>query len=484
MKTLLSLLILLTGILPLAYAQNGITWTDPVKISSRTDGNSSFRIEVLENGDPVIVFGQISGRNIKTIRIADGVPQAVSYADKGSFTPTFFSFAGIDLATHNDSLYIVFEAGGKLYLSKSPNAGQTFYPPVLAFDPPDNKIATLSSIAVDEEGNPIISTLWETAAEREARYVTVYSDNGGESFLPFVNANEPAEGDYVCECCPSDIFMEGEEVYLAYRNNPGNRRDIWVSRSLNKAMDYQEATDVDETDWNISFCPISKPSLLSYSSDTVLVAFHSGASGKGRVYLNYLDRTNLGAGTSFEFPLTSANGSQNSPVLAGSGDTLGMVWVENGFSGTGADLMFALSKHGRIGLQENFGKIMDLNKNQELPELAYHEGFFHLVFADIDGLWYQKGIVDNSTSLPLLSKGNFTIFPQPVRGNTFTVELENALQPDANIQLFSLEGKLIQSWSGLSRESLALQILRPLKGSFVLKINQGGRYSSHPIIFQ
>ncbi|MCB0662660.1 MAG: exo-alpha-sialidase, partial [Saprospiraceae bacterium] len=428
----------------ISSAQNGITWLDPIKLGSVSDGASSVRIDMLSNGDPLVMLGQGSGRNIKVIRIVDGIPQSPSFADKGGLTPRFFSFAGLDMATHADSVYIVFESGSNLYLAKSNDGGQTFFPPVLAFEPPDNKIATLSSIEVDDQGNPLIATLWETASEQEARYATVYSDNGGDSFLPFVVASEPAEGTYVCECCPSDILMEGDEVFLAFRNNPGNRRDIWVSQSVDNGSTYSSAVDVDDTDWNISFCPISKPSIHGYRPDTILVAFHSGASGKGRVYLNYFDRTNQVAGESYQFPLTS-NGSQNSPILAGEGDTLGMVWVENGFSGTGADLMFALSKTGRKGLEQNIGRIAALNQNQENPALAYDDGFFHLIFTDASGLWYQKGIVDNSSGIfnPVANQTSFSVYPQPATGTIFNVAFDEPLLESSTIRLLDIDGKEI-----------------------------------------
>ncbi|MEZ5059647.1 MAG: T9SS type A sorting domain-containing protein [Saprospiraceae bacterium] len=485
MKGLTTILIFCFGI-NFLLAQPTLHWSEPDRVSDNSRGISSSRIGVLENGDPIIMWGNSNGRSIQLARVAGDTIQETLSVSAGGITPRFFSFAGLDLATHADSVYIVFESSGSLYLSKSADAGLSFYPPVLAFDPPDNKIATLSSIVADDAGNPIISTLWENANETEAKYVTIKSSDGGFTFDPFVVASDSALGTYVCECCPSDMATIGDEIYLAFRNNTGSRRDIWVSKSVDGGQSYLEVADVDDTDWQINSCPISKPSILEYGQDSLLVAFHSGASGKGRVYISQLDKSSMQATASFQMPLLNPSGSQEQPVLAGKGDTLCMVWIENGFSGTGSDLMFAYSVEGFAGLKNNFQKVKSLNQNQDFPEISYSRGVFHLIFEDNSGLHYIKGEPGDLTSYqnPLADPFDFKIYPQPAFYNQFWLSLEGDPTVPFQIDLFDVNGKLIQSWKDKSGNTLELQTTQNLKGVYYLNIAQGKKVGQKVVVFE
>ena len=48
-------------------------------------------------------------------------------------------------------------------------------------------------------------------------------------------------------------------MYIAFRNNDNNLRDIWLTRSTDGGDSFSSAFDVDETDWIVSACPSNGP---------------------------------------------------------------------------------------------------------------------------------------------------------------------------------------------------------------------------------
>ena len=204
-----------------AISQNGIYWSAPIEVAPSSFGNKSSRVALLSDGSPVAIWG--NGSKIYFSHFENGNFTTPIQINTNGISPDIYTFGGLGLATFGDKIFIVFEdfATG-VHLVRSDNGGQTFELPVSVFDPPPGEWATIPSVGTDDMGNPLVSVLWELDNETNARYVMIRSDNGGQTFgLPAV-ASDPADGEYVCECCPSDIYSKGNEVFLVFRNNDNN----------------------------------------------------------------------------------------------------------------------------------------------------------------------------------------------------------------------------------------------------------------------
>ena len=71
----------------------------------------------------------------------------------------------------------------------------------------------------------------------------------GRVGCPAVNASELADGNAMCECCPSLPFYAENRYYDLVRNNNGNIRDFWLMSSPD-GITWDGAVDVDPLDWD------------------------------------------------------------------------------------------------------------------------------------------------------------------------------------------------------------------------------------------
>ena len=211
--------------------QVGIEWSDPIDVSI-TSGNKSPVVGILENGTPALTWG--NGSKILFTRMVDDAFITPIELSTGGNTPDIYSFGGIDMAIKGNQIFIVFENfGNGVFIIKSSDGGETFQAPVNVYDPAPGKWATLPSVTIDDSGNPLVSVILENTNETQGKHIMMRSMDAGATFGPPVIANEPAAGDFVCECCPADIYTQGENIWFIFRNNDNNLRDMWVCKSDN-----------------------------------------------------------------------------------------------------------------------------------------------------------------------------------------------------------------------------------------------------------
>ncbi len=460
-------------------SQTDIAWSEPIPVAASTFGASSPRLAMLSSGELVAVWGK-SGASPKIYfarKIGDNFEAPVQLGT-GGIAPDIYGFGGLDLAVSGNKVFVVFEnfdAG--IHLLRSEDGGVTFLPPTTVFDPPASDWTTLASLAVDEEGNPIVSVIRELASETNARYIVVRSEDGGASFLPPVVGSEPADGEYVCECCPSDMVVAGDSVWLVFRNNNDDLRDIWVSRSTDHAASFTAATDVDDTDWLVNACPISGPRLQKIGGDSLLAVWMSGASGQGRIYGATLHGGTMAKGWQFGFPATNANGLQAFPAIAGSGDTLCVVWEETGFGSNGGELLFSSSVNGAPGLANLPTNLTQAPGNQKYPSVLYADGAFHLLYQSGGALEYRRGeigiintTVEGEPAAPL-----FDLLANPAQG---FISIKTQAPTPLRFQFVSTTGQVVREWPNaqtVSSGTLQLPLQGVAAGMYFLKGETDGK---------
>ncbi len=429
-------------------SQTDIAWSEPIPVAASTFGASSPKLATLPNGEVVAIWGK-SGSSPKIYfsrKAGDSFETPIQLSTSG-IPPDIYGFGGLDLAVSGNKIFVVFENFDTgVHLLRSEDGGQTFLPPTSVFDPPAGDWTTLASIAVDGAGNPIVSVIRELATETEARYIVVRSEDGGASFLPPVVGSEPADGEFVCECCPSDMVVAGDSVWLVFRNNDNNLRDVWVTRSTDHAATFDAATDVDETDWMVDACPISGPRLQRLANDSLLAVWMSGASGQGRIYSATLHSGTMSKGWQFPLPASNATGLQSFPSIAGNGDTLCVIWEETGFGGNGGELVYKFSETGATGLMDYPPtNLTQAPGNQKYPDLRFANGAFHLIYQTGGALVYRRGplaIINAASETPTPSP-LFELLSNPASGSVL-IKMHTIGQ--ANLSLASSTGQAVEHW--------------------------------------
>ncbi|MGK0366664.1 MAG: hypothetical protein ACI85O_003739 [Saprospiraceae bacterium] len=423
-------------------AQDQVFWSERTDVNET--GDDSPRLVLLDDGSPFIVWGHNS--NIFFSKLVNDSFTTPTEIPTGDISPDIYFFGGIDVASHGDNIFVVFEDFlDGVFVVHSTDAGETFSAPVNAYDPVSGLWATLPSIIVDDSGNPIVSVILETSSETDAGYIVIRSTDGGISYETPAAASTHADGTFVCECCPSDMYSEGGNLWLNFRNNNNNLRDMWVSKSVDGGSNFDIATDVDETDWILNACPISGPKMAKMNEDSLISVWMSGADDGTKVYFSTLHSEEMVKGQEVHLILSNQNGAQNRPDVAAQNDTIGIVWEESGFGTNSTDLVFAFSTGGTQNLTSNTFNITQEVGAQKMPSLAYQDGIFHLAYTSAGDVKYRRGNVGglNAVQNPVLNTLPVEIINRPVTGEYLKLRFKEHIAGELNLQLTDAVGRVV-----------------------------------------
>ncbi len=468
-------------------AQSTVQWSDSIVVDSTTRPITSPRIVLLSDGTPLVTCG-INGdfvnytSQIWCSRFENGAFTTPVGVVQEPYEPLLYGFGGYDVALSGSQVFIVFEQQQQgIFLASSDDGGNTFGSPSSVQGSVAGGYAILPSVTVDGTDNPVVSYILHKQGETD--YMVRRSIDSGLSFndTPVI-ANAPAPGGAVCECCTSDLLASGDSIWLLFRNNNQDLRDIWMSRSTDLATTFDTATDVDATDWQLNFCPIAGPR-MARSGDSLITVWMSGASGTPRVYLSTLHAGTMQGGQQLDFlTLSGPQISQSQADVAAVGDTIGMVFVENG-----NEILFHFSTKGLEGLNSQVNRFSVPDHTLQLPSVAFRNGVFHLVYVDATShqVLYRQGILTGNSPTYEPIKGaalGISVFPNPVEGGGgFWVKIESDVLQE--ISLFDVFGnKIFGQKSDMSEVAVPTDHLA--KGVYFLKIKTQKGEESRKIVVQ
>jgi hypothetical protein len=426
----------------------------------------------LSDGTPFVTWGVSSNPpKIWGARFENGAFTTPVSVVQGSVAPDLFGFGGYDVAVSDSQIFVVFEQTQTgILLSRSDDGGLSFNPPTTIQSAVSGGYTTLASVVVDGSGNPVVSYILD---KNGATYQVQRSTDGGLTFGDAVTANAPAAGEYVCECCTSDLLASGDFLWLVFRNNNQNQRDIWVSRSTDAAATFDVAADVDSTDWVVNVCPISGPR-MARSYDQLVTAWMSKASGPGRVYLSTVQAGSMQSGEQLDFPPALPQTSQAQQDIAASGDTIVLAFVEKL-----KDIVVHYSTQGTAEMASQVSRIVTPNHALQYPSVAFRNGLVHLVYVDVSGdkVFYRTGNFSQISSSREPHNAVDWLFPNPVSG---WVTLKNPGASILEIRVQDARGRIVPTLNNtkLSGEELVLNLDNLPAGIYFLQVRttQGWKF--------
>lgn len=367
-----------------SFSQTTIAWSTPINVAT---GYSNIypRLTLMTGNKPLVTWQNSGMLKIYKSNWNGSMFTTPVAVNPSGLTPFIANWAGEEIGSSGDTAFIVFSSEpamtGHVYAVRSIDGGITFQDTVRV-DQIGMDIPRFPAVAVGPGGNPVIDYMWIDAASMIlSEYKLSRSMDGGATYMPPLTPSSAAPGD-VCDCCPGTITITGNREALIYRNNNSNIRDMWASYSLDNGMTFPTASDVDQTNWMIMSCPSSGPSGI-ISGDSLYTTFMSDASGDSRIYLSTTSVLDQQTGFIKQlYPVGTS--TQNYPVIAGSGDTLGVVW--QGYNGSYQDVLFTYSVAGAAGLGVTVDTITNGSSGSQFrPDLSFANGRFHVVFSDSNG---------------------------------------------------------------------------------------------------
>lgn len=449
-----------------------IIWEAPVNIAPASSGNNHPRIVTDAAGNPMVIwyhanramFSRWDGTTFETPRIISPAGMTVAGA----------SWMGPDIATHGDTVYVVFkqtpEDSGPSWCIHSYDGGSTFSDAVRV-DFMEDSLSRFPTVAVDDQGDPIVAFMEFNSSFGDARWTVTRSSDFGNSFSPDVLASgwsSPTSD--VCDCCPGAIVSSGEDVVMLYRDNNSNKRDTWAGLSRDGGQSFTSGINIDQQNWMLSSCPASGPDGVIIG-DTLYSTFMNGASGKTRVYFNRTSISNFSSDPSV--PVTEllfGLSSQNFPRIAAYGTSLAVIWKQT-ISGQ-EQLVLNFSNDITSGLPPLYDTV-DLNQIMN-ADIAMTDSKIYVVWEDYNSgtIRFREGTYADRTAVDdELSSDNISVYPNP-SNDKWHVSGEG-LKPGMDMRLFNLQGQILRTFTVNDTKAFSIDNSALSNGIYFLRIGQG-----------
>ncbi len=417
-------LLLIAFFLPLgAGAQPILSWLPPMTIGTPNNSNLHPRIALDGKGDPLVIWGDAQAdRGWFAAWNGTGFTSPVSL--NPSSLPVFTaSWAGPQLATHGDTVYVVFKKKPEnvdtnhVFIRRSFDGGLSFDPPVRV-DYIADSLSRFPAVTTNAAGHPVVSFMKFDPGFGNPRWNVTRSNDYGLTFQPDIPASGYSGG-IVCDCCPGSFAASGDDIAVLYRDNLNNLRNSWAGISTDGGASFPGGIQVDQTNWVINSCPSSGPDGVLVG-DTLISVFMSEASGNTRVYWSksVLPGLSFVAGGNITGPVPGLL-TQNYPRIAGDGTAVAIVWKQN--SG-GTDQVLA---RFAVNVENGFPAPYDtvaLGSAGSLAnaDVAVSPVAVHVVWQGNGGnLWYRKGIYSTTgMDLPAVHR-SLQVYPNPAREMLF-----------------------------------------------------------------
>jgi hypothetical protein len=308
------------------------------------------------------------------------IPLAVHPASVPAWADTW---AGGDIAAYGDTVIAVYSTGqqgvGTLYASRSVDGGIS-WPDTVSLAPLSGMEARFPTVGYVPGKGPVVQYMEFDPNWLDPRYVVVNSQDGGSTYSAPVPISAPFAPGEPCDCCTGQIVAEVEDVVGLFRNNDNNLRTIWGASSMDGGDSFGAGEELDQTGWVINSCPSSGPDGYIVD-DSIRYVWMSSASNGTKTYFGTARLSDLSIGVNaLVHGGQPQNLSQNFPRIAGVGDTLGIVWEQ--FSSGQREILFSWSASGWSGLSAPDTVNVDLSGQQRVPDIAFNNGIFHIVWQD------------------------------------------------------------------------------------------------------
>ena len=394
MKTIITFVVLCFS-LSSVFAQPTMTWDSPIDVSSQEFGNRCIRIALNQAGNPMVLHGKtgdnaglylsimedgifgdpiqiVSETNIYLVGESEG-PRMAVYENRVAVSYQIFG----EWAT-----------GGHVVISE--DDGYTWGEPY-AIAPTATEDHFMPHVAFNDEGLPWVAVKLGVNPTEEG---ILHFNTDLDAFDPAISGSTATPG--VCECCPSNAFGYEGMYYNVVRTNGDNLRDFWITTSSD-GVNWDNAIDIDETDWVINACPASGTSSTVMEDGTLISAYMAAPNGS-RVYWS---STNLNAFTFLETGQIDPGNtsSENHPSISSSGDWLVAAWERN--SG-GYNVMVAISDAGPQALEMSVMNVTEgLSGHNRYPSVVYDGEYIHLAYQNaMNGVvHYLKGEISGTSKV-------------------------------------------------------------------------------------
>ena len=332
-----------------APASAGIVHRFALNEADLSDNIEAPALALLDSGDIVLAWASVTAPGERQVMLTRSWDGGIVFSEPASVVTTGIHTAvstmrGREirrelktlphLAAANGTLYLAWVEGGEaresviLKLAESHDGGRTFGAPLAVHQHPEAR-PTFTSLHVSGNGTVVCSWL-DNRNQVQQPYAAVRWP-GRTAFDPERMVYAGPEGRGICPCCPTAAFVSGSDIFVTFRANEANYRDMWTARMEAGTTEFAAPVSlVDEPTWEFSGCPHDGPS-MSESSHGLHVAWMDAHEGAERVYVGTPGSQSAATaiGRSDAGSAETIMTMQGHPQLVTHDETLHLVWDQS-----------------------------------------------------------------------------------------------------------------------------------------------------------
>ena len=184
--------------------------------------------------------------------------------------------------------------GSDIQYVRSTDGGVTFSPPVSVVGDDAGGVQDFPSLAVDS--NNVLYIAWvdgrdirKGTSNTDQIYMTKSTDGGASFAEPKRASNMPGGIGGSCECCNTSTAVSPDgDVYIAFRSNMENIRDVFVARSRDGGETFGTAIRAASESWELFACPMAGPVIALDRKERLHIMWKDGRpSAEGKQYIYY-----------------------------------------------------------------------------------------------------------------------------------------------------------------------------------------------------
>ncbi len=372
---------------------------------------------------------------------------------------------------------------GDVWYVRSTDDGSTWTQPVSLSGSGDSmKYAQdFASIASDSSGNLYVSFLdFRDRVRGLSDYTQLYLTKSTDKGLTW---SEPKRISYytsgdggTCECCKQEIAASKEgKVYVAYRSNIDNIRNIYMVRSLDQGSTWKTAERVQDGDWELMACPTQGPNVALDPDGNLHMTWRDARNKDGNPIGNRVFYDVFDDGTETSFPdreVTPINENGSWPAITMVEEASGMWYPEIYYQSSGMNGAIKVRRFNGASFTPA-ESIVDRNSSSELVSVTVDQSNrVHAVWQESETGSTDKGDIyysRSSIAAGVSPAGSLEYFIG-VKNNV--LKFDHQTNRSYEFTIYDILGRSTMRGTISSDQEIALNVLPA--GFYMIKLNSDG----------
>lgn len=206
-----------------------------------TDGDGNIHLTYGLHDSLMYSYSSDKGRSFSPPYLIAAIPDLFSFATRGPQIAVNDMGIIITACTSDGDIYSYYKENGNWKKGNRVNDVDT--------------VAKEGLMALAADGANAFAVWLDLRATRKNKIYGASSGDGGRTWSKNLMVYTSPDMT-VCECCKPSAAIQGDNLYVMFRNNLGGYRDLYLMQSSDKGASFGQAKKVGAGSWKLNACPM------------------------------------------------------------------------------------------------------------------------------------------------------------------------------------------------------------------------------------